>query len=78
MSRGSAITFSVDDDEPLIRHVTRQKGPRARGMSVYLPVLVVGKEKKPVGVKPSSTKTAKKVVKRKLTNVLRSESSEEY
>ena len=78
MSRGSAITFSVDDDEPLIRHVARQKGPRSR-RDVSLPSSSRGgKGKKPVDVKPSSTKTAKKAVKRKLTKVLRSESSEEY
>ena len=78
-SKGSALQFSVGDDEPLIRHVASGKRPTSQ-KDVSLPSTsrcVKGK-KKSAGVKPKTVVPPKKSYKRKLTKVLMSESSEEY
>ena len=67
-SRGSVVPFSVDDDEPLIRHVTRGKAPKSQ-KDVSLPSTSRGGKgkKTTVRAKSSSTKAFKKVVKRNLS-----------
>ena len=78
-SRGSVVLFSVDDDEPLSRHVVRGIAPKSQ-KDVGLPSTSRGGkgEKVTARAKSKSTKASKKVVKRKLSRVLMSESSEEY
>ena len=78
-SRGSVVPFSVDDDESLIRHVIRGKAPKSQ-KNVGLPSTSRGGKgkKTTVRAKSSSTKASKKVVKRNLSRVLMSQSSEEY
>ena len=76
--RRSLVTFSVADDEPPIRHVARGRRPRSQ-KDVSLPSSSRGsKGKETASAEPVSKKTAKKAGKRKLANVMMSESSEEY
>ena len=76
-SRGSPVTFSVADDEPLIRHAARGKRPRSQ-KDVSLPSSSRGgKGKKTASGEPLSKRNTKKAEKRKLVNVLMKESSEE-
>ena len=78
-SRGSVVPFSVDDDEPVSRHVVRGKAPKSQ-KDVGLPSTSRGSKgkKATARAKSKSTKASKKVVKQKLSRVLMRESSEEY